>query len=48
MLALKDMTLALLIQLPPSLKISEGIESMRQYLVQELDSNNFRYAVEVT
>jgi hypothetical protein len=37
MLPLKDTTLALLIQLPPSLKISEGIENMRQYLVQELD-----------
>ena len=47
MLPLKDRTLALLIQLPPSLKISEGIENMRQYLVPELDSSNFRYAVEV-
>jgi hypothetical protein len=24
-----------------------GIENMGQYLVQELDNNNFRYAVEV-
>ena len=47
MLPLKDKTLALLIQLPPSLKITEGIENMRQHLVSELDSNNFRYAVEV-
>ena len=47
MLPLKDKTLALLIQLPPSLKITEGIENMRQHLVHELDSNNFRYAVEV-
>ncbi|MFL6338371.1 MAG: DUF72 domain-containing protein [Nitrososphaeraceae archaeon] len=47
MLPLKDKTLALLIQLPPSLKISEGIENMRQHLVPQLDSNNFRYAVEV-
>jgi uncharacterized protein YecE (DUF72 family) len=47
MLPLKDKTLALLIQLPPSLKISEGIENIRQYIVPELDSSNFRYAVEV-
>ncbi|MFL6411070.1 MAG: DUF72 domain-containing protein [Nitrososphaeraceae archaeon] len=47
MLPLKDKTLALLIQLPPSLKITEGIENIRQYLVPELDSSNFRYAVEV-
>ena len=47
MLPLKDKTLALLIQLPPSLKISEGIENMRQHLVHELDDRNFRYAVEV-
>jgi uncharacterized protein YecE (DUF72 family) len=47
MLPLKDKTLALLIQLPPSLKITEGIENMRQHLVPQLDSNNFRYAVEV-
>jgi uncharacterized protein YecE (DUF72 family) len=47
MLPLKDKTLALLIQLPPSLKISEGIENIRQHLVPQLDSNNFRYAVEV-
>jgi uncharacterized protein YecE (DUF72 family) len=47
MLPLKDKTLALLIQLPPSLKITEGIENMREHLVPQLDSNNFRYAVEV-
>jgi uncharacterized protein YecE (DUF72 family) len=47
MLPLKDKTLALLIQLPPSLKITEGIENMRQHLIPQLDSNNFRYAVEV-
>src|ERR671930_33546 len=47
MLPLKDKTLALLIQLPPSLKISEGIENMRQHIVPQLDNNNFRYAVEV-
>ncbi|MFL6432870.1 MAG: DUF72 domain-containing protein [Nitrososphaeraceae archaeon] len=47
MLPLKDKTLALLIQLPPSLKISEGIQNMRQHLLPELDSNNFRYTVEV-
>ena len=47
MLPLKDKTIALLIQLPPSLKITEGIENMRQYLVHELDNSNFRYAVEV-
>src|ERR671933_2390642 len=47
MLPLKDKTLALLVQLPPSLKITEGIENMRQHLIPQLDSNNFRYAVEV-
>jgi uncharacterized protein YecE (DUF72 family) len=46
MLPLKDKTLALLIQLPPSLKITEGIENMR-HLLPELDNSNFRYAVEV-
>ena len=45
MLPLKEKTLALLIQLPPSLKITEGIENLR-YLVPELD-NRFRYAIEV-
>jgi uncharacterized protein YecE (DUF72 family) len=47
MLRLKDKTLALLIQLPPSLKITEGIENMKQHLIPQLDSSNFRYAVEV-
>jgi uncharacterized protein YecE (DUF72 family) len=47
MLPLKDKTLALLVQLPPSLKIIEGIENMRQHLLPQLDSSNFRYAVEV-
>jgi uncharacterized protein YecE (DUF72 family) len=47
MLPLKDKTLTLLMQLPPSLKITEGIENMRQHLVPELDNKNFRYAVEV-
>jgi uncharacterized protein YecE (DUF72 family) len=42
---LADKTLALLIQLPPSLQISEGLESLRN-LVLELDTR-FRYAVEV-
>jgi uncharacterized protein YecE (DUF72 family) len=42
---LADKTLALLIQLPPSLKILEGLERLRD-LVPELD-NRFRYAVEV-
>jgi uncharacterized protein YecE (DUF72 family) len=45
MLPLQDKTLALLLQLPPSLKITEGLESLR-HLVPELD-NRFRYAVEV-
>jgi uncharacterized protein YecE (DUF72 family) len=45
MLPLKDKTLALLIQLPPSLNMIEGIENLRE-LVPELD-NRFRYAVEV-
>lgn len=38
-------TLALLIQLPPSLQIFEGLENLRK-LVRELDTR-FRYAVEV-
>ena len=42
---LADKTLALLIQLPPSLKIFEGLERLRD-LVRTLD-NRFRYAVEV-
>ena len=46
MLPLKEKTLSLLIQLPPSLKITEGIENLRQYVVPELD-DRFRYAVEV-
>ena len=46
MLPLKEKTLALLIQLPPSLKITEGIENLRQHIVPELDSR-FRYAIEV-
>jgi uncharacterized protein YecE (DUF72 family) len=33
-------SLALLIQLPPSLKISYGIENMRHHLVSELGSSN--------
>jgi uncharacterized protein YecE (DUF72 family) len=46
MLPLREKTLALLIQLPPSLKITEGIENLRQYVVPELD-DRFRYAIEV-
>ena len=46
MLPLREKTLALLIQLPPSLKITEGIENLRQYVVPELDSR-FRYTIEV-
>jgi uncharacterized protein YecE (DUF72 family) len=42
---LADKTLALLIQLPPSLHIFEGLERLRE-LVPALD-NRFRYAVEV-
>jgi uncharacterized protein YecE (DUF72 family) len=42
---LGDKTLALLIQLPPSLQILEGLQRFRG-LVPELD-NRFRYAVEV-
>jgi uncharacterized protein YecE (DUF72 family) len=45
MLPLQDKTLALLIQLPPSLKITEGLDNLRQ-VVSELDTK-FRYAVEV-
>ena len=47
MLPLRHKTLALLIQLPPSLKIIEGIDNMRRYLIPELDNTRFRYAVEV-
>jgi len=46
MLPLKEKTLALVIQLPPSLKITEGIESLRQHILPELD-NRFRYVAEV-
>jgi uncharacterized protein YecE (DUF72 family) len=46
MLPLKEKTLALVIQLPPSLKITEGIANLRQHVVPELDSR-FRYAIEV-
>jgi uncharacterized protein YecE (DUF72 family) len=42
---LSNKTLALLIQLPPSLQIFEGLERLRE-LVLELDTR-FRYAVEV-
>ena len=45
MLPLRDKILALLIQLPPSLKITEGLDNLRQ-VVSELDTK-FRYAVEV-
>ena len=45
MRALADKTLALLIQLPPSLHIFEGLERLRD-LVPELD-RKFRYAIEV-
>ena len=43
---LKSKTLALLIQLPPSLTISQGLEGLRQ-LLPTLDNTRFRYAVEV-
>ena len=46
MLPLREKTLALLIQLPPSLKITEGMENLRQCVVPELD-DRFRYAIEV-
>ena len=42
---LYDKTLALLIQLPPSIEIMEGLQRLRE-LVYKLD-NRFRYAVEV-
>ena len=45
MVPLSDKTLALLIQLPPSLHIFEGLQSLRE-LVLRLDTR-FRYAVEV-
>lgn len=43
---LKSKTLAILIQLPPSLTISQGLEGLRQ-LLRTLDNTGFRYAVEV-
>ena len=43
--ALSDKTLALLIQLPPSMQIKEGLDNLRE-LVPQLD-NRFRYAIEV-
>ncbi len=42
---LSDKILALLIQLPPSLQIKEGLDNLRE-LVPQLD-NRFRYAIEV-
>jgi uncharacterized protein YecE (DUF72 family) len=42
---LSDKTLTLLMQLPPSLQIHEGLQSLRE-LVPQLDSR-FRYAIEV-
>ena len=42
---LHDKTLALLIQLPPSLNISEGLDRLKELL--PLLDNKFRYAVEV-
>jgi len=32
---------------PPSLKVTEGIENLRQHVIPELDSSRFRYVVEV-
>ena len=43
---LSKKTLALLIQLPPSLHIHEGLERLREELVPNLD-NRYRYAIEV-
>jgi hypothetical protein len=40
MLSLREKTLALLIQLPPSLKITEGIENLREHVVPELDDDS--------
>ena len=42
---ISDKALGLLIQLPPSIQIHEGLQSLRE-LVRELDTR-FRYAVEV-
>ena len=42
---LADKTLALLIQLPPSLQIKEGLDALRE-LDFELE-DTFRYAIEV-
>jgi len=35
-----EKTLALVIQLPPSLKVTEGIENLRQCVVPELDDRS--------
>jgi uncharacterized protein YecE (DUF72 family) len=43
---IKSKTLALLIQLPPSLTITQGLEGLRQ-LLPTLENTGFRYAVEV-
>jgi uncharacterized protein YecE (DUF72 family) len=45
MAPLKNKTLALLIQLPPSLQIHKGLDHLRE-LVPQLDQR-FRYAIEV-
>jgi uncharacterized protein YecE (DUF72 family) len=45
MAPLQDKTLALLIQLPPSLQIMEGLQGLREIL--PMLNNRFRYAVEV-
>jgi uncharacterized protein YecE (DUF72 family) len=42
--SIHDKTLALLIQLPPSLEISEGLEKLKQLL--PLLDNRYRYAIE--
>ena len=46
MLPLREKTLALLIQLPPSLKVIEGIENLREHIIPELD-DRVRYTIEV-
>ncbi|HYY85555.1 MAG TPA: DUF72 domain-containing protein [Nitrososphaeraceae archaeon] len=45
MMPLKDKLLALLIQFPPYVKITEGMEALKQY--DFFFDDNFRYAVEV-
>jgi uncharacterized protein YecE (DUF72 family) len=48
MLPLKEKTLALLIQLPPSLKITEGIENLRRiYCLNSIIGSDMQEKLEI-